>query len=615
MNTTLDEVRLCLSLLSGLREIFAVFVNAAMSGSSGESSDDLYEPGESGSDTSDSDISTSDSEIDENDEEVEGIVEEGWQFLADIFGDVRPQPLPLFTDGNAGVNAALGPRPFHTPGAAFSYFFDDEVMGKVLSWINERADVFLRENPGKTKVHSLMWRPVSMDELHVFFALILVMGIIKYPRLHMYWSRNGIFSGPRVFCKEVMSRNRFFSILKFLRFSSAASVRAGTPGTRIEPYLDLLRNRCQTLMRPATHVAVDEALVLWKGRLGFRQFIKTKRSRFGIKVFVLCPSGENWNGYSWNFDIYYGKSSFKIDDPAAAHLSVSEDIVVHLMKDLLDQGRHVVTDNWYTSVRLSDYLQTRKTMMTGVVRSGRGPPKKIISEKLERHQSVFARKGNTLLVKYQDKKEVTVLTTKYKADMVEKNKTYFGNTTVFYNKPLHIDRYNNLMGSVDMADQLLEPYVFGKKSLAWFKKIGIHFMFRALLNAFLVYRNTCQHKGEFLDYIMAVAKEWLSEHNRAAAAICQEEEARKHKRPIKVVEEASLIHAWVRHEQSGKQKRCRVCTSKDKKRKDTVYYCPGCPGEPGLCSMEHFREWHTTPPGDPQPGPSGVPPRKKKRTC
>ena len=65
--------------------------------------------------------------------------------------------------------------------------------------------------------------------------------------------------------------------------------------------------------------------MLWKGRVGFKQFIRTKRNRFGIKVFVFCPSHADFSGYSWNFEIYYGKdSNYKItlgteaaDDPEA----------------------------------------------------------------------------------------------------------------------------------------------------------------------------------------------------------------------------------------------------------------------------------------------------------
>ena len=380
-----------------------------------------------------------------------------------------------------------------------------------------------------------------------------------------------------------------------------------------EPFLDLLRHRSQSLMRPSRHIAIDEALILWKGRLGFRQFIKIKRARFGIKVFVLCPTGKGWDGYSWNFEVYYGKGNYKNQDPAASNLSVSEDIVVHLMKDLLDHGCHVVTDNWYTSIRLSDYLQTRNTMLTGVVRAGRGPPKSIINAKLERQQSVFARKGNTLVVKYHDKREVTVLTTKYKADMVEKTKTYFGQKTTFCNKPLHIDRYNNKMGSVDMADQLLEPYASERKSLAWFKKLGIHFVFRALLNSYIFYKNECQYRRPFLSFITEVVKGWLNKNSPGAAFLLKVSDVKKAKRSSA---EEVIVHAWIRHENCKKQKRCRICTKVHKKRKDTTYYCPGCPDEPGLCSLDHFREWHSMQrddPDDPQPGPSGTREKRRKK--
>ena len=91
----------------------------AMSASSEESSDDLYEPGQSSSiETSDSDLSVSDSELSE--EEYKSIIEDGWRFLSDIFTDVRPDAIPPFTDADAGISSALGPRPFTTPGAAFS---------------------------------------------------------------------------------------------------------------------------------------------------------------------------------------------------------------------------------------------------------------------------------------------------------------------------------------------------------------------------------------------------------------------------------------------------------------------------------------------------------------
>ena len=35
-------------------------------------------------------------------------------------------------------------------------------------------------------------------------------------------------------------------------------------------------------------MVIDESLILFKGRLKFKQYIPSKRHRFGIKMYVLC---------------------------------------------------------------------------------------------------------------------------------------------------------------------------------------------------------------------------------------------------------------------------------------------------------------------------------------
>lgn len=53
------------------------------------------------------------------------------------------------------------------------------------------------------------------------------------------------------------------------------------------PLQEITKNFKEAMI-PFENLAIDESLVLWKGRLSFKQFIKTKRHRFGIKIFVLC---------------------------------------------------------------------------------------------------------------------------------------------------------------------------------------------------------------------------------------------------------------------------------------------------------------------------------------
>ena len=206
------------------------------------------------------------------------------------------------------MNPIIDGSDFSQPGKSFQKFFDEELVSKLCLWMNERAEVFFRNNPQKKgKVNGLIWKPATAYDIYTFFSLLLMMGVTHMPSYAMYWKKDAACSGPPLFCKGVMSRDRFQSMMKFLRFSSVQHVVKNVFSTRIEPYLEMLRERCQWIMRPKENIAVDEALILWKGRLSFRQFIKTKRSRFGIKVFLLCPADTTWNGYSWNFKIYYGK--------------------------------------------------------------------------------------------------------------------------------------------------------------------------------------------------------------------------------------------------------------------------------------------------------------------
>ena len=45
---------------------------------------------------------------------------------------------------------------------------------------------------------------------------------------------------------------------------------------------------------PEQNICIDESLMLRKGRLSWKQYIKTKRSRFGVKSFSLCESSSGY---------------------------------------------------------------------------------------------------------------------------------------------------------------------------------------------------------------------------------------------------------------------------------------------------------------------------------
>ena len=54
------------------------------------------------------------------------------------------------------------------------------------------------------------WKPVSVNEMKAFVAVILNVGIIQLTNLNNYWSTQDTVNS-RFFC-SVFSRNRFFQI-------------------------------------------------------------------------------------------------------------------------------------------------------------------------------------------------------------------------------------------------------------------------------------------------------------------------------------------------------------------------------------------------------------------
>ncbi|RXG58792.1 PiggyBac transposable element-derived protein 4 [Armadillidium vulgare] len=128
---------------------------------------------------------------------------------------------------------------------------------------------------------------------------------------------------------------------------------------------------------PSQNLSLDESLLLWKGRLIFRQYIKSKRSRFGIKIFKLVDS----NGVTVKTNVYTGKMEEENG------FSKTETIVVNMMKDFLEKYHHLYTDNFYTTPKLYRYLKEHKTSATGTVRSNRqGMPKDFRTLKIEKGQ-------------------------------------------------------------------------------------------------------------------------------------------------------------------------------------------------------------------------------------
>lgn len=95
---------------------------------------------------------------------------------------------------------------------------------------------------------------------------------------------------------------------------------------KVKDVLDRIKQAFKAQFSPFQDLVIDESMILFKGRLIFKQYIKTKRHRFGIKLYVLCDCE---TGYVLDFIVYTGAETEMDHIP---DLGASGSIVATLMK-------------------------------------------------------------------------------------------------------------------------------------------------------------------------------------------------------------------------------------------------------------------------------------------
>ena len=231
------------------------------------------------------------------------------------------------------------------------------------------------QTPLSTHSRMQKWHDVTPPEFYIFIAITMLMARNKHLKIEEHWSTDLLLLSP-VF-GNLMSRNRFCTILRCLHFTNPMQQNQNSILKKIELVTNDARDKYKTLLTPYRNLCSDESIVPFKGTLSIKQYLPKKRNRFGIKLFVLCDVA---TGIIIDFIVYCGASS-EITDPGS--LGVGGAVVATLLKDFFGSQRHLYIDNWYTSPKLLRYLHENKIYACGTVKKNRaGMP--ILSDKLKK---------------------------------------------------------------------------------------------------------------------------------------------------------------------------------------------------------------------------------------
>ena len=115
---------------------------------------------------------------------------------------------------------------------------------------------------------------VTEAEMLVFLAITIQMGHCIWDKLTGYWSR--AYNCHTPFNGDTMKWDRFFHILRFLHFTDNKNESDMTDENsdrlwKMRNPFDILNEKFSKFYSPSEHLAADEVIVKYKGRVIFRQ--------------------------------------------------------------------------------------------------------------------------------------------------------------------------------------------------------------------------------------------------------------------------------------------------------------------------------------------------------
>lgn len=318
--------------------------------------------------------------------------------------------------------------------ALFELFFPNSMWMSLCENTNKYAnaimsrlgeDAFERSQHAEYRRHARInkWKDIDVGEMKLFFAHLILMGLTRKPEIELYWATDSFTNMP--FFGRFMSRDRFTSILSNLHVADDTdNPKYGEEGhdplAKLRPFITLLNEKFVDVYESEQELSLDEGCCPFKGRLRFKCYNPNKPHKFHIKLFCICEAS---SGYTVGFKVYAGAGTCHRDDPdlyCSPDCGITTKTVITLADDckVLDKGRVMYFDNYYSSPELFYELLYRETQACGTVRSNRkGLPMAVVNAKFTKGGEVIWRRqkdesldgGGLLALKWLEKKKVSWL--------------------------------------------------------------------------------------------------------------------------------------------------------------------------------------------------------------
>lgn len=461
----------------------------------------------------------------------------------------------------------LGPDllQLETPEQFFFYLFPTELIKKVV----EETNLYqVQKDPNST------FR-LSEEDVKQFIGVTYLMSLIQLPRVTNHWS--SVLGTPLI--QETMSLNKFEKIRQTLHFNdNSKDLPRSNPECdrlfKIRPVVDFL-NKTFSKIPMEEHLCVDEQMCSTKARNSLKRYNPNKPHKWGYKVFVL--SGVS--GFAYRTEIETGKENIVLQ--GEPDLGASSNVVMRLARMIpRNQNFKLYFDNYFTSLRLMEYLAKEGILSLGTIRRNRIPDCKLSSEKVilkkERgYSEEYVADVNGIdvsTVAWKDNRIVNLASTfagqKPESDVRRWDKQ--NSKYICIKRPNVVGEYNRHMGGVDLLDSIMGIYKIRLRSKRWPIRIFYHYLDVTMANAWILYKRTAEYKGissnrlSSADFRQQVAvtlcKMGVKATFSGRRSLQSDIDAKKHKGPAQHVPPKAVRQDQIGHwpQWSDKKIRCKL---------------------------------------------------------
>ncbi|CAI5670452.1 unnamed protein product [Oreochromis niloticus] len=496
--------------------------------------------------------------------------------------DRNPEPFKFMPSREPGPT--FNKTASWSPLSLFQLFFSVPVVQTIIQ--NTNANAARRKAAGI----KFQWTDLTVKDFYIFLAIIVFTGLVSIHHRADYWKREWPYNFH--FPQEYMSRNRFEAIMWSLHLSNLKDDEENQKKRntaqydrlfKIKPLYDQIVNACKANFQPYENICMDERMVASKARIGVKQYMKAKPTKWGYKLFVLADSA---SGYTWNFFVYTGKSESSISH------GLSYSAVLDLLPfPLLGQGYTLYLDNFYTSSALLQHLHKTRFGCCGTIKKTQSDfpctEKNDFPKRAERGDMRWIRKDEVLFVKWINAREITMCSTVHRAFSGKTVQRRVKEAGVWSAKQIPVPDavldYNKNMRGVDLSDVLIRYYSVQQKTKKWYKTFFYHFVDIAIVNSFILHKEICRSQGR-----EPVTQKQFWEHLAAEMLSFAVGSA-----PAAPSPTLTCMPCYYSSDATQSRRYCRRCLDAGIPRVKTPIYCRACNVPLCLTSKRNcFERWH-----------------------